>query len=613
MERTLFALVLAFALIFPSLSAAGDTVTAKDIDERLAQNVTYDSGCRRLHSAIGDLKGKTGVAIYCGANSNDWRVTDIPIILIARDIRLGTLFDVIAVCTHTRLSSSTVKNAAGANVRTYRLFRDSRTIRQITAPLNAEAQALYDDADWAWDTLAKIGQAAEDSTGKLPRKTVILSKIIATMDADAKDRVFSGEAVYLRTRESRHGVLLRELYKIAWQEVGSQHGNKEDADEEPPQGLIDGSVLCFRMVGALERGLLELNAEMSPVPWSDGMGSGWEADLVGQASRAEGAKCVDLPPRPGRDKPGPPTPESPGVKWEAIRRSTSPILDQGVKLDLQKIGAHPTYADVARELAGQCGYSIICEDFASHQTPEVQVKAQATVREMLQGISSCNWYVNEKDKVMLGWANDWRGHHVNLVPESLLTRLNDGLNADGLEIDDVAAVTALSHGQLGEWVFNKPDTMSLALGLISCSMPFWQFYNDLRQEDKARARGEQGLVLGTLDQVWVADSFRKHWEDRMMKSTGSPEYDEQQKAIIAPMLDPKAASTMVLRVRREPLQGQVSGQKPALARHRYFMELQGLKEGKSFTTRIDGPMVAFPVYSAKREAELIAAAKGKAK
>ena len=287
------------------------------------------------------------------------------------------------------------------------------------------------------------------------------------------------------------------------------------------------------------------------------------------------------------------------------------MLDQKVKIDLSKLKRPPTFADVAEQVAQQCGYAVICEDFPEWEDREALSKTEAIVLHALQQVGAPHdaWYVNDQNKTILGWADSWRERHRNLVSESLLIRVREKMNGEGLDIDDVAEVMGLSLGQMGEWVARIPETESLCMGVgfISFQIPFWQFYNELAPAHKALAKSEQGLALGKLDPVWMTDFFnRKRAEASVvLGGSGSPEFDEQVKAQYAAVLDTQIVTSVVMRVKREPKPTSGPDQKAStLQRYGCIMELQGYRDGKSFTTRISGPMLPFPVYSAKREAEL---------
>jgi ABC-type molybdate transport system permease subunit len=62
-----------------------------EVDPRLSQKITYDSGYKRLHAVIEDIARTSKVSIACGQSTKDWRVRDIPVVVCVKDMPLGKL------------------------------------------------------------------------------------------------------------------------------------------------------------------------------------------------------------------------------------------------------------------------------------------------------------------------------------------------------------------------------------------------------------------------------------------------------------------------------------------------------------------------------------------
>lgn len=644
-------LFLLCVLVIP-LSAINDTLTTdpntpkaaeqeqavRETDERLAQKVTYDSGEKRLYQVADDITKMTGVTVYCGSSTKDWQVRDIPVAISVNDMPLGTMLYTLAECAHVRLTSATLKG-----VRYYRLSRSEAVTKEIEDVYEAEKRRSNTEEEWAWDVMTALGKAPDSAVKDVDRDTVVLSRILASLDSSAKETVMNGDTVEVPVNGFAQAPLLRELYDLMWNQIEQLLLDSGKSYTAPGPESKDKSKLVIKRRGNSIMGFSEIYVNMEPMVWGDPeevaellvgqMGVPINGYHTNNAFNAKGLQ-LPLPPQPYSDSNSSEAPnaEAPSGQFVSITKSTSAILGEKLSLEAPKGDKDPHYSDLIMAVAQKSGYSIICEDFLSHKNhPMIEhFKSDITLRDMLANEmhgrfpdgSTPTWFINDRDRVVIGWANRWKECHKNLVPEEMLMRVKEKLDGDGLQLEDYLPLFTLTQQQYGEWI-RVSDFTSLLLSnhLTGAHTPFWTMYASLSAEDKARATGSEGLSFGKFDRNHLVSFFRatqQYISNSVfaMTSEAKKARSERLEALNV-VVDPDICPTLVMRVKKESVSEfkivTMNDGRPTIEtmklpggqqRTRYFIELEGTKDGEKFQTRIDGFDLAFPVYSIKREAEL---------
>lgn len=118
----------------PNTSAAKANIQEnKDfwtVDQRLAQNVTFEARRKTVLSILSDISSQTGVILRAGHNSNDWQVRDRKMVIFTKDIPLSDLMQSISRTMKFKWSRTEVDG-----VYIYRLSMDRKT------GIEAEAEA----------------------------------------------------------------------------------------------------------------------------------------------------------------------------------------------------------------------------------------------------------------------------------------------------------------------------------------------------------------------------------------------------------------------------------------------------------------------------------------
>lgn len=625
-------------------NAPGAQATASEdnkADPRLLQKITYDSGYKRLHAVVEDINRLSGMAVRCGRNKTDWRVRDIPMAVYVKDMPLGKLLRAIADATHTWFASERVGDNPKKSYRIYRRYKEESA---IDAFFERRHKARLAAVDWRWDAMVAYGNSEEivDVPG-VPKTAWLAARLFASLGSDAKNRLLAGETLEFRGSDPAYQSAMHELYRLAWEDLrfpGSESAPSPTVED------MDRAVLNVKLVDEGQTGGTQIDTVVSPLVY----GRTFTAylNVQGAPQQLQG-RGLDLPPYPeqvripsSEEDMG--NPEMVALKTRFEEDMERPLLRAKFDLEKPKDVKEPTFADVVRAVASASGCNIVTEDFTSHKNPEYQrlgylFKKQTDIYSSLLRMQIADhyhhedytWFLNEKDALLVGWANDigfdfrrWRDHHRHMLPEKYLDDLKAKLGGDGVELDDAVHVMCLPDGSLEEWILNSRDFRYL---ICHQTHPAWQLYDALEPVDKLAAKSSDGLALGQFDTAWIAGFFHtkkmrepcpceivpRSGVDEQQAETRRRRAEEERQLMDRAMSDPDVISTMVMRVensaatyRWRPDGGARAPDKLDLTK--YNMVIYYKMDGEDRSVRIAGPALAFPVWSAEREAEIIKAA-----
>lgn len=649
----------------PGPAADVSDVVTKDVkpstsavaaDERLAQTVTYNGGYKSLHTVVDSVSAMTGVQVRCGLSDSDWPVRDVPIIVYAKDVPLGKLLRAAADCAHIRMyRKDPDKDHADAKC-SYRMYRDKRGNDAISSTLDARETAAWQVADWAWDALVGLANTPESALA-LPAGTKVgeqlgglrippmnahqiklAAQVLASLGPDAKERALFGGA----GRRVRESALLREFYDTACEANGVATDDnwarnawifvRIDTATAPAPNASDQS--CYSA--------FYIDVSLIPSSPEDANMNFWRFHPIAVVDALKSVEGLKLPPRPdvGDLLKGEDAPPAGFVALKTDEDWKLPALAKKIDLKLEETDYErarraemdkyhnaypkgwrmPTREQLLRALSEASGYSVLCEDFHGHQKYTggdcviADFGASVTIADALRAMSRSNkitWFVNERDKLLIGYEKDWRTRHRNLVPGSLLKRLSAKTDGQGADLDDATPVIWLTSDQVRDWIRDAPWDVSFNSGFLEQGL--WRLYDSLGPREKAAARSEVGfaLALGQDRFIEFFQQLRDEFKTQAFElSAEPPELDA--------LCDPQAMATMTIRVRREPLNQwrvrRATGESSCVTetyvpkqgeprRYDYVLEIQGQKDNKPFTATAKWNM-SFPVYSPEREAAL---------
>lgn len=617
----------------PNLSANKTEIESTASDELLLREVSCESGYTRLHDAVAGISEKISFPLYCGKNKEDWLVRDIPLIVYTKDMPLGKLLRGIADATHTQFAAEKVRSD-GKDKLTYRIFRDAKTAADIIEKVNAKRAGKITEAEWGWDALVAFAKSGIDDPSA-PRDAVLFGKVLASLEPEAKKKVFSGEYLILTADNVAQTEQLRELYSLGWKK---QSGSKKQKEPRPED--LQRSELRINLQDGGDSGSTGLFTSCYYVTENTDQ-PGWEGNywlemLNEQAEKLKSVKGFELPPHPAVPELPKPEDEYPTDRLVMLKTPQdweSPVLKTKINLEAPQGKEHFTFSDAVVAIAKASGFNITCEDFETHQNsnydygngdPKFDTRVdnffvkETTLGEALKKLDcyKVNWFINEQDKLIIGWAGDWRLHHRNLVRESLLTSLRTKLNGDGVQLDDVTPLVNLTYEQTGEWIRRSSDLYKLAwFNSYTDDICAWRIYESLNAEDKKLARSKAGLPLGKFDPDWLYAFFQQRH-----KKLGNAFNDESVNERIrreeeikdALLSNPKTISTVVLHIKEVETILTANGNRinldlVKLAQNlpkRYSIQLEGEVSGEKAAIDIQGPPNSFPILSKQRELEI---------
>lgn len=515
-----------------TINSANQTEVARRNDDRLEQKISYDGVHKRLHDVIDDLYNMSGVVTYSGKNKSDWKVRDYPLLVCSRDLPLGTLLQSIADTTHLFLSSSSTENGI-----TYRVWRDLKREKHLSAFEEAKKAALVDVMSYDWDALSLLKDVPELSfEGRLSKdfsnpdagrlwgeQTRYVSKTIAALSPEIKDRVLSGEMVVITYKYAPAAVkpYLESLFRSCWKSnelYASLNGQEAPVplDEDKlnrcrinisPQGfyLADNKDLEVEILGSNYLSMREIS----------------KYDFLSTVQ----AYGPDLPPRPKvpedvKDDPL----DKRYVKLSFSDESGLEFLNTKVKTAKLKDGEEPDYSDLLCAASTATGYSIIAEGIAARYRSwimsknsdlEVMFGKEVALRDILAfsaDIYKMDWYVDETNKLILGRDKTWMTRLNALVPEKLLQDLSVKIKGDGIELDDLEPMARLNRDQIYEWFYYCPEFPEInELGHIASNVGgkrLCQLYFALSPQEKDAVKHGRSVSLDGFDRSWICSVLR---------------------------------------------------------------------------------------------------------
>jgi len=588
----------AFAII---LSIGSMPLFGEDsADPRLDQLVTIESTDARLYAVLEEISRKTGVRVYAGSNSKDWKVRDIPIVVCAKDVPLGKLLKAIAESTHLILSSEVVNDK-----KVYRIWRDKKSERAMTDYFSERREVALKLAKWSWDAAAKFKDIPQSSfdipqndiwsrkmlTDAFAKET---SRLIALLGTDVRDRVLAGEKVRLRLSDSSGAMkaAISDFLRASWQ---SSYANSLPYSEDwsiPTQEDYSSAVI---VIGA--SGLVTFSKDFNSIPsvYINVFGSipfsGYGVDTLSSLVRR--AKNTGLPNPPEM-------PKLPDLEQSDF---SNDFWKTKISLEAPKDKKPLTYADLAVAVAKAAGCTIVFEDYHSHKheaNTESRFVKDTTLSAALLGNCHIAWKLDPESKIIIGRDRDWIACQSRLIPESLLNRLQKLVDGSGALLDDVTPLANYDEQAQMEWI-----TQSRSLGCLG--MPFsgddrllWAFYDSLTPQAKSQALSEAGLPLAGFNIEALSAMFaeRNRARDSDYVNPDDPDYIAKRRYWEIPS-DPSLIPGFVLRVRSNEYEIQ-AGRKASY----YNLEISGVREGGAFSVTLSGPGMQFPVYSLKRTQEL---------
>jgi hypothetical protein len=645
----------------PGLSPAKHPVEG---DARLDRKITYTATGKRLYAILEDLSRQSGLIVQCGSSEKDWQTRDLPVTVGVVNLPLGKLLRGIADCTHLALTSSKIEGQYH-----YKMFLDEARRTAIADYYERRREAALASVNWEWDAWAKVGKAPDSDLSAAYRKGDVqdwmldldgvrtLGSIFAALGPAQRKKVFAGETLHLRAKDSSNpsADAVAKLY----------HGLVSRSNPNAEMG--DDGDLELRIAASDESGMLGIffSGGMGASPFGGGWSlfPDWVAPLVDKAPELPDAGAVlahsyarALVPLTASED-------------EKDDYAKQPILQAKLKLPKPKDWEKMKYDDLLTQICRASQFSMICEGFPrgsiSEETLIDLLGKESTLGEALRALhwqGDIEWYLDAETRLVVGPSGNWCDKHRDLVPESLIVGLRKKLDGDGVGIDDLLPVAALTSGQRSEWI-DRTEGFS-SLGWRSPGL-LWSLYASLSDSDKTLAKSAAGFPLAKLDPAVVNTAFAKAakaaandsdqnvWEDNVrmalqanpelmakvavagksfmdahaaeyaqLKNKSDSEIRAGAKRLINEMIasipelkvsrqiptDPNVVAKLTLRVIKadpERTGGSPSSPQTALqkriGKRSYMLEVRG----DGVRHYVEGPDEDLPIYSAEREKKLL--------
>jgi hypothetical protein len=601
------------ALILLSASACAASDAESTPDPRLAQPVTIECVNARLHTVVEQLSEKTGVPIRCGIDDRDWPVRDMPVTVCVKDMPLGRLLKCIAASTHLLLSKGEVGQTT-----IYRVWRDLKRRKQIDDFIAAFQAAEEADKraalEWEWDAALalKDHDPGDPTPGENrhsdPNRDGIIGRELAglldVLGPSAREQVLSGGYI-----KYPPGTVPASLYPYL-EPMSQDWWGLMEPGEQPltPEDMRN----CGFFVTAEEHsGAMHIDVNVS-VAEAGGkvLRRTWNFNLSRAAKEASAQGLAD----PVK-KPQVPEWQAPDGEWTDLIDAQDwelPVLGTKVSLEEPKDKNSITCGKVMAALSKASGFVIIAEDFESHRkrlSPASLFKKDTSIKDVLEHLgreSGLIWHLNEKQKIIVGTADDWPFHHKNVVSESLLVYIKAKLNGDGVDLDDFLKVAALEPGQQEEWVFPDPELAVPDAYSVPACRELWMLYDSLPAGQKAQAHTEAGLPMRNIRPAYLAYLIYRQneilWHGNAVNALMQPSlipYDEQSVASAVM----RVTKWMTPRFGSGP--GSKDGGPPGVPMvTQYKMSIYVTQNGETHNLHDNRGVKGVPIFSPEREAQL---------
>lgn len=631
-------------------------------DPRLAQNVTYQGGYKRLHAVAEELTKQTGVLIRSGSSSRDWRVRDIPLIVCVKDMPLGKLLKTIADTAHATFAIDKSSSAIDGKP-IYRLCRTQQQQDEITKALDARTEANRKLALWAWDTLvayAKMPDASSDikaaktsiEQGKASGMGIVLAgapvvdgtstrklaKALAALGSDGRTRFAAGDEINMWVRNNPAVSALydyaigRPMVRDATIEQPSEPLQPTDAERAEAYFAVK----LVRQEGQSDEGAFECQIYGIPIG-DDSTGRSstyWVAAPVRCARALAAVEKLHLTQPPDTKAAFEPDKQLPSPNFKLLAKDTDynvePLVAK-ITLELPKTSAMSnTRGELLAALCKASGLNIVCEDFVSQKLPDYWLFPGDAARAGNAGYvlktmalrGDVVWFFDSDSKLVIGWADNWRKHHNALVAESLLAGIRARRESRaGAELDDVVGLWELTTDQIQEWISETPEWTGIYFG-NGATAAMWRLYNRLSPEEKSLANSADGLPIASLGVESVMKLYnqtKRETEEASLAGWCSEE-EPHTKLRRQYFSDANLAGKLVLNVEATPMDYWLSWTisdygyaEPSAVRPGPNLPSKHSYEIRLTNPTLDDDMlnlrtewgVPFPLFTPEREAELV--------
>lgn len=603
-------------------------------DVRLSQKITYDSGYKRLYAVAEDLTQLSGVYIVCGSSKKDWRVRDVPVVICVKDMPLGKLLKTITDTTHTRLTADKIGDDPKLS---YRIYRSIREETEIDSYFQRAKDADLEQIKWRWDAMVAYGKSDNELPG-ISKETKLLAKLIASLGPDAKSKMLNYETLQISGSNPATQKITDELYMLHLKELQSRVNT--DAEVYVPT-REDKDNVSFRIKLQEQSDSIGLSLGFHPIAMGEHTYSCNSIDIYEARSLPEkGFKLPAYPADIKRLKPRDDMQNPDMVFLDKYKDGdwNRPLLkDKKFDLIKPKDKKDFTLADIMREISAISGCNIVVEDFISQRAYTSQLidgmfKKDTTIADTLRhenfgGWKLYSWFFNEEEKLMVGCVDDWRRWHRAMLSEEYMDSLKTKIDGPGVDVDDVVHFGSLSIDSYYDWIQCK-DLECLA-NTGSSHEALWLLYDALQSGDKLLAKSDNGLPLAKFDCSWITGFCyeQRKQEISVIEFTKRSDTEKQKLADDLElknriMLDPQVISTIVMRVQQKPAtyrsvtrfvpNGTSSKSEKipeGMKLYNYNMVIDFKIDGEDRNMEIKGPHAAFPIWSAKREAEILKGSK----
>jgi hypothetical protein len=566
-------------VLLASVRIAGATNAA---DQRLEKKVTLFSGYTRLHSAISAISGASGVKMYCGSSSRDWQVRDMPVVICANDVSLGTLINLIADSYYLTVSKTTVHDEIIYRLRRPKLYQDYLAkYRKATEDFQVENEQFLwnvfstagllgaEDADLAYADIMKRNPSFGDiyaspiGNARLGFDEIqVYGKLLNALGQQGRDRLLGGEVLQLRADQGGEvGQLVRDYAQLKQKIIKSQRYIASKGQSGTSDFLTDSDIaqasISFQ-ISDVDR--LSVDSTISLGSYG-AFGPAYGGDVVGFT--------LDTRPR-FRD--------SAPLLMKRLKESGNAGIDSKEEYVLRKPSESDVQlADVLTEVSKATGYSITADDYVDHKdfcSAYTRIMGgRRTMLDIKNALDEFMWFFDDGGRAINLKSVDWCNNYTSLVPETKFNAWVSRANGTGLGLVDYLAARNLTTEQAQQWVAG----VSALSGL---------------QRHSSLSRTQQCLLdmLSALSAPEIEQSIR----------TGIPVGDLDQNLFI------HYCNSLPENTRPGPDQSQmmlrlIDGEGSSQGKCTYTVEVYGAN-----TQVRHGIGVEFPIYSAKREKELSA-------
>ena len=541
---------IAVLLAVAASSVCADIAKFDPPDKRLDKKVTLEVAHTKLEDVVKSLSEQSGVTVKAGTGTRDWKVREGRVTIRAKDVPLGKTLDEI-----TKLLGYYLSREGKEGEWTYIIWQDKKSrdleAEMLIAEKEAEARRAEESRQASLDAAEKALKMTPEEAKKLRDNDPLVSYLGGTKSGRGYAQLLSSLSstdMQLMMRGKRIAMpfssLPPALQQAAMDTTASGIIAAENAGGGTSQPMVPYQVVISQLTG-------DINEELGPMGVAGAMslmglpqsGDGGYDPVLGQGH----PMSVFLLSKPdsqfGKTFGKALLALEEGAPMQQVEQELGGILNDGTanaeakarkspteenpptdpkltrEVDLGKMpdssarqegGDAASNARAVAKISEAAGFAAMLESFTKANPIAIYLKpGKQPVYKIMIGLEKAGYTWDLEDSTLRIRPEDWAVKRSCVIPEGILTRYRELLEAQGmLTFDDLAALASeVTDDQIENSLFTDPylnSAVGMPLGRWSWhGRDMLRLYHSLSANQRTNLTSEAGLQFGQLtEEQW---------------------------------------------------------------------------------------------------------------